>query len=259
MDEEATGLVELATAVVAARAAVDIGVAGAEDRTTEAYTRLVERQLAEGLAHDALETAQELVEHRRTVADTSVEGLLRHEQALALLETALPRTADVRLRVSGLRQQAQVREQLAQRDPAHVTSAVVTMLELATVLREQGEHREVRTVAARAAELAAAVPDELDRTFLETEAHLLRALALVTSRRRRNRLDAVAAATRAVELTRSERTLWTLATIQQTLGQGAEALGTVDEALTLPARSRDPEVHADLLRLRETLTGRAAS
>jgi tetratricopeptide (TPR) repeat protein len=259
MDEEATGLVELATAVVAARAAVEIGVKGAEERMTEAYTRLVERQLAEGLADDALETAQELVAHRRSAGDTSVEGLLRHEEALALLESALPRHADLRLRTAGLRQQAQVREQLAQRDPAQATSAAVTMLELATVLREQGEHREVRTVAARAAELAAGVPDELDRTFLETEAHLLRALALVASRRRRNRLDAVAAAVRAVELTRSERTLWTLATVRHTLGQGAEALSAVDEALTLPARSRDPEVHADLLRLREELTGRAAS
>jgi tetratricopeptide (TPR) repeat protein len=254
MNGDGEGLVALATAVVQARAAIEIGVPGAEDRMTEAYTRLVGHQQAEGMLQDALDTTEELLVHRRKVADGSLESLLQLEQALELREALITGTSpDAYLALSCRRELAQVRERLAALDPVHLTGCVVTLLELGTALHERGEHREVRGVATQAAALSRGVPDPLDRRFLETEALTLQALSMATSRRRRVRQEALDAATAAVEASRSERTLWALASALHAMDRDADALAVAEEALSLPERSRDPAVHADLLRLRGTL------
>lgn len=248
-------LVAAASAVVAAREAVDIGVKGAEDRVTGAYAHLLVLQRDAGLLGDAVETAEELVAHRRAGGDRSLEALLRHEEALALQEEAISWSpAHAAARLACLREQAQVRAALGVLDAAsHATGGVVALLEVAGVLLDQGEEREVRGLAAQALALVPGVPDEQDRQVLETEAQTLRALSLSTSRRRRNRQEAVEAAERAVALERTPRTLWAQATVLERVGRRAEAVALADEGLALGGhRSRD-RVHDDLVRLRELL------
>jgi tetratricopeptide (TPR) repeat protein len=254
MTVDRADLVAAATAVLAAREAVDIGVTGAEDRLTGAYAHLLVQQRDAGLLGDAVETAEELVALRRTTGDRSLEALLRHEEALALQEEAISWSpAHAAARLACLREQAQVRAALGGLDPDRATGGVVTLLEVAGVLLERGEEREVRGLAAQALALVPGVPDEQDRLVLETEAQTLRALSLSTSRRRRNRQEAVEAAERAVALERTPRTLWAQATVLERVGRRAEAVALADEGLALGGhRSRD-RVHDDLVRLRELL------